>query len=103
MENRNGLVVDFQLSQATGTAERDMAPMLVDQARDRGFHPRTLAADKGYDTRGCVADLRQRQVTPHVAQNTSGRRSAIAGVRRVTSAMPSASASASVLRRSLAG
>jgi hypothetical protein len=77
MENRNGLVVDFQLSQATGTAERDMAPMLVDQARERGFHPRTLAADKGYDTRDCVADLRQRQVTPHVAQNTSGRRSAI--------------------------
>lgn len=77
MENRNGLVVDFQLSQATGTAERDMAPKLVDQARERGFHPQTLAADKGYDTRDCVADLRQRQVTPHVAQNTSGRRSAI--------------------------
>jgi IS5 family transposase len=74
---RKRLVVDFQLSQATGTAERDMVPKLVDQARERGFHPRTLAADKGYDTRECVADLRQRQVTPHVAQNTSGRRSAI--------------------------
>ena len=34
-------------------------------------------ADKGYDTRDCVADLRARQVTPHVAQNTTGRRSAI--------------------------
>jgi len=77
MENRNGLVVDFQLTQATGTAERDMAPKLVDQARERGFHPRTLGADKGYDTRDCVADLRQRQITPHVTQNTSGRRSAI--------------------------
>jgi transposase len=77
MENRNGLLVDFQLSQATGTAERDMAPRLVDEARERGFHPRTLGADKGYDTQACVADLRQRQVTPHVAQNTSGRRSAI--------------------------
>ena len=77
MENRNGLVVDFQLTQATGTAERDMAPKLVDEARERGFHPRTLAADKSYDTRDCVAELRQRQVTPHVAQNTSGRRSAI--------------------------
>jgi transposase len=77
MENRNGLVVDFQLSQATGTAERDMAPKLVDHARERGFHPRTLAADKSYDTRNCVAALRQRQVTPHVTQNTSGRRSAI--------------------------
>jgi transposase len=77
MENRNGLVVDFQLTQATGTAERDMAPKLIDAARERGFHPRTLAADKGYDTRDCVANLRQRQVTPHVTQNTSGRRSAI--------------------------
>jgi transposase len=77
MENRNGLVVDFQLTQATGTAERDMAPRLVDEARARGFHPRTLAADKSYDTRDCVAELRQRQVTPHVAQNTTGRRSAI--------------------------
>jgi transposase len=77
MENRNGLVVDFQLSQATGTAERDMAPKLVDEARQRGFHPRTLAGDKSYDTRDCVADLRRRRVTPHVAQNTSGRRSAI--------------------------
>ena len=35
------------------------------------------AIDKGYDTRPCVADLRARNVTPHVAQNTSGRRSAI--------------------------
>jgi transposase len=77
MENRNGLMVDFQLTQATGTAERDMAPKLIDAARARGFHPRTLAADKGYDTRDCVANLRQRQVTPHVTQNTSGRRSAI--------------------------
>ena len=77
MENRNGLVVDFQLTRATGTAERDMAPKLIDASRERGFHPRTLAADKGYDTRDCVANLRQRQVTPHVTQNTSGRRSAI--------------------------
>jgi len=77
MENRNGLLVDFQLSQATGTAERDMAPRLVDEAPQRGFHPRTLGADKSYDTSACVADLRQRQVTPHVAQNTTGRRSAI--------------------------
>src|SRR6202521_1829538 len=79
MDNRNGLVVDFQLTQATGTAERDMAPRLIDEARIRGFHPRTLGADKSYDTRACVADLRQRQVTPHVTQSTTGRRSAIDG------------------------
>jgi len=79
MENRNGLVVDFQLSQATGTAERDAVPDLVDQARERGFKLRTLGADKGYDTKDSVAGLRERKVTPHVAQNTSGRRSAIDG------------------------
>ena len=77
MDNRNGRLVDFQLTQATGTAERDMAPKLIDEAHERGFHPRTLGADKSYDTRDCVGELRQRKVTPHVAHNTSGRRSAI--------------------------
>ncbi len=79
MENRNGMLVDFQTTEATGTAERDTVPVLVDQAKERGFHPRTLGGDKGYDTRDCVADLRQRGVTPHVAQNTKGRSSAIDG------------------------
>ena len=79
MENRHGLLTDFQLSQATGTAERDTVPVLVDQARARGFHPRTVGGDKNYDTRAHVASLRRRGVTPHVAQNTSGRSSAIDG------------------------
>ena len=79
MENRSGLLVDFALTQATGTAERETAPKLLDAARQRGFHPRTLGADKSYDTAECVAELRRRKVTPHVAQNTSGRRSAIDG------------------------
>jgi transposase len=77
MEHRHGLVVAFELTQATGTAEREAAVDLVDEARERGFHPTTLAGDKNYDTRQCVAELRERGVTPHVAQNTSGRRSAI--------------------------
>ena len=77
MEHRNGLVVEFELTQATGTAEREAALKLVDRARERGFRPTTLAGDKNYDTRQCVADLRERGVTPQVAQNTSGRRSAI--------------------------
>ena len=55
MENRHGLVVDFQLTQATGTAERDMAPRLIDEARERGFRVRTLGGDKSYDSRDCVA------------------------------------------------
>jgi IS5 family transposase len=79
MENRQGLLVDFQITEATGTAERDVVPTLLDQAKDRHFRPTTLGGDKGYDTKACVADQRARGVTPHVAQNTSGRRSAIDG------------------------
>jgi hypothetical protein len=80
MENRHGLLVDFQITTATGTAERDVVPRLIEEARLRGFHPRTLGADKGYDTQECVAQLRAKKVTPHVAQNTTkGRRSAIDG------------------------
>jgi transposase len=79
MENRHGLLVDFQVTQASGTAERDAVPVLLDEARERGFRPRTLGADKSYDTRECVAAMRKRKVTPHVAQNTTGRRSAIDG------------------------
>ena len=79
MENRNGMLVDFQLTEAGGTAERDAVPRLLDQARERHFRPKTLGADKGYDTRDCVAEMRARKVTPHVARNTSGRRSAIDG------------------------
>jgi len=47
MENRHGLLVDFQVSQASGTAERDAVPDLVDQARERGFKPRTLGPTRG--------------------------------------------------------
>ena len=47
--------------------------------RERRFHPETVGLDKGYDTRDLVARLRARDITPHVAQNTAGRRSAIDG------------------------
>jgi transposase len=40
MENRNGLLLDFQVTQATGTAERDAVPVLLDQAKERGFQPK---------------------------------------------------------------
>jgi hypothetical protein len=79
MENRHGLLVDFQVTQATGTAERDMVPKQLDEAKERHFHPKTLGGDKGYDTHDCVADMRDRRVTPHVARNTSRRRSAVDG------------------------
>ncbi len=79
MENRNGLLADIMVTPATGTAEREAAPQLVRAARERHFHPKTLGADKGYDTRACIAALREEGVTPHVTQNTTGRRSAIDG------------------------
>ena len=96
MENRHGLLVDFQVTTATGTAERDVVPHLIDAARQRGFHPRTLGADKAYDTRDFVQCLRAHGVTPHVAQNTTGRRSAVDG--RTTRA-PGYDASQKVRRR----
>src|SRR5512140_1770652 len=75
MENRSGLVVDARLTPATGTAERDAALEMA--AELPGRHRITVGGDKGYDTRGFVAGLRAVRVTPHVAQNTTNRRSAI--------------------------
>jgi len=78
MENRNALIVDIELTQADGYAERAAAlDMLARLPRRR--RRRTLAADKAYDTAGFVADCRQFGVTPHVAPNTTNRRSAIDG------------------------
>ena len=79
MENRTGLLVDFAVTTATGTAECAAVPRFIRGLRERRFHPRTLGADKGYDTREVVAHLRAAHVRPHVAQNTSGRHSAIDG------------------------
>ena len=77
MENRHGLVVDATLTHATGTAEREAALTML--GRMKGRHRITLAADKAYDTVHFVAALREIGVTPHVAQNVNGRRSAIDG------------------------
>lgn len=75
MENRNGLVADLRLTIATGKAEREAAVEMVDAIAGR--HRVTVGADKGYDTREFVAQLRERNVTPHVAMNDTNRRSAI--------------------------
>ena len=77
MENRHGLVVNTRLTPATGTAEREAALALV---RERlGRQRVTVGGDKTYDTHAFVQDLRALQVTPHVAQHTTRRRSAIDG------------------------
>jgi transposase len=67
IENRNGLVVDAELLQANGTAERDAALLMAE--RIEGSQRVTVAADKGYDTQEFVRELRGLKVTPHVAQN----------------------------------
>lgn len=77
MENRHGLVVDARVSQATGIAEREAAVEMAGALS--GTHRVTLGADKNYDTRDCVDSLRRVNVTPHVAQNTTNRSSAIDG------------------------
>jgi transposase len=77
MENRNGLIVDALVTEASGTAEREAALAML--GRQGGRHRATLGADKAYDVANFVADLRALNVTPHVAQNTTGRRSAIDG------------------------
>lgn len=76
MENRHGLLVDFRIAPATGTAEREMALAMMDDVL-AGQRRITLAADRAYDTRDFVKACRDRNATPHVAQNTSRRRSAI--------------------------
>lgn len=77
MEHRSGLVRDARVSRATGHAERETALAML--GRLGGKRRRTLAADKAYDTADFVSDCRAAGVTPHVAQNTTVRRSAIDG------------------------
>jgi transposase len=77
MENRHGLVVDGRVSEANGTAEREVAETML--AAMPGRHPITVGGDKGFDTADFVAAMRKLKVTPHIAQNTSSRRSAIDG------------------------
>jgi transposase len=78
MENRNSLVVDTCLTPADGHAERVAALHMIEPRADRP-QAITLGADKAYDAEDFVNELRSMKVTPHVAQNTSGRSSAIDG------------------------
>jgi transposase len=66
MENRHGLLVDIELTEAHGKAERDTALRMLYRLGRRGV---TIGGDKGFDTREFVAGCRELGVTPHVAQN----------------------------------
>ena len=77
-ENRHGFIVDTAVTDASGTAERDAAIVMLGElplTRRRI----TVGADKNYDTRAWVAAVRTMGITPHVAQHTTNRRSAIDG------------------------
>jgi transposase len=76
MENRSGLIVDTRLTRVSGHAERLAALDMIQGFADRPSAV-TLGADKGYDAADFVEELRTINVRPHVAQNSSGRRSAI--------------------------
>jgi transposase len=65
MENRNGLVVGADVTHATGTAEREAATTLTANLPEGA----TLGADKGYDVKDFVDDLKDRKIKPHVAVN----------------------------------
>jgi transposase len=78
MENRSALLVDAELTTADGFAERDTAKAMLARL-PKTKRRRTVGADKGYDTAAFVDEVRQLGFTPHVAPNTTNRRSAIDG------------------------
>ncbi len=69
MENRSGLVVAAVVTHVDGLGERVAALAMLDAVP--GKHPKTVAADKVYDTRDFIAACRQRRITPHVASNAT--------------------------------
>lgn len=71
IENRNGLIVNAKATQASGRAEREVAIELLSELPGR--QPKTVGADKNYDTKDFVAACRQRKITPHVARNDKRR------------------------------
>jgi len=67
VENRNGLIVDAEVFQSNGTAERDAALVMLENIP--GTQAVTVGGDKGFDTHGFLAECRNLRVTPQVAQN----------------------------------
>ncbi len=78
MENGKGLIAGAVATRASGHAERLAAQHLIEPHADDARRI-TLGGDKGFDTQDFVAEMREINVTAHVAQNKHGRRSAIDG------------------------
>ncbi len=69
MENRNGLCVDLRVAEANGYAERIEGEAMLRRLRRRGYDPKTLAGDKGYDKGDFPQDVLDLGITPHLAIN----------------------------------
>ncbi|CDS54750.1 Mobile element protein [Polaromonas sp. CG9_12] len=79
-DNRHGLIASAVVTRADGHAEREAAKVMIHDARQALPHAQTaitLGANKGYDAHEFIEAFLAMGVTPHVAQNTSGRRSAV--------------------------
>ena len=78
-DNRHGMVVNAMVTRADGRAEREVANAMINDARQTRDDQKTLTlgADKGYDAQEFIEALQQMNVLPHVAQNQSGRKSAV--------------------------
>ena len=79
-DNRHGLVVNAMVTHADGYAEREAAKAMIKDACQAVDDPEaevTLGADKGYDAAEFIDELQRLKVKPHIAQNKSGRRSAV--------------------------
>jgi transposase len=96
VENRNGLIVKAEVFQTNGTAERDAALVMLEQIP--GTKPVTVGGDKGFDTRGFVAECRHLGVVPHVAQNLN--RSGGSAIDRRTTRHPGRTRSGRGIQRS---
>ena len=80
IDNRHGLVANVMVTKADGHAEREAAKAMINDARQAASNPQaqiTLGADKGYDAREFIDACIEMNVVPHVAQNTTNRRSAV--------------------------
>lgn len=78
-DNRHGLIANARVTRADGYAEREAAKAMLSDARQAASPDAevTVGADKGYDAAEFIEALQEMKVVPHVAQNTSGRRSAV--------------------------
>ena len=87
VENRHGLIVNTEVFEANGTAERDAALVMLEQIP--GTKQVTVGGDKAYDTADFVAECRNLKVTPHVAQNLERPGGSAIDARHATPDMPS--------------